>query len=85
MTSGIPVTRGWVFVLKTGEVVIDWADGRVQDIMTGDFMSYDEKDYGRPVQDTDLEMLRNNGRVDAYNARTVYLRPLPEPPRATID
>lgn len=85
MTSGVPVTRGWVFVLKTGEVVIDWADGRVQDIMSGEFRVYDEKDYGRPVQDTDLDNLRNNGRVESYDARTVYLRPLPEPPRATID
>jgi hypothetical protein len=85
MTSGIPVTRGWVFVLKTGEVVIDWADGRVQDIMSGDFLVCDEKDYGRPVQDTDLESLRNNGRVVSWDARTVYLVPLPEPPRHTID
>ena len=65
MTSGIPVTRGWVFVLKSGEVVIDWADGR--------------------VQDTDLENLRNNGRVVSWDARTVYLVPLPEPPRHTIE
>jgi hypothetical protein len=85
MTSGIPVTRGWVFVLKTGEVVIDWADGRVQDVMSGDFFVYDERDYGRPVQDTDLENLRNNGRVVSWDARTVYLVPLPEPPRHTID
>ena len=85
MPSGIPVTRGWVFVLKSGEVVIDWADGRVQDIMSGDFLVYDEKDYGRPVQDTDLESLRNNGRVVSWDARTVYLVPLPEPPRHTID
>jgi len=85
MSRGIPVTRGWVFVLRTGEPVIDWGDGRVQDIMTGDFLRYDEKDFGRPVQDTDLEMLRANGRVDSYDARTVYLRPLPEPPRTTID
>ena len=85
MTSGIPVTRGWVFVLKSGEVVIDWGDGRVQDILSGDFLVYDEKDFGRAVQDTDLENLRNNGRVVSWDARTIYLVPLPEPPRHTIE
>jgi hypothetical protein len=85
MPSGIPVTRDLVFVLKTGEIVLDWGDGRVQDIMTGEFLKFKESDYGRAVMDPDLEILRNNGRVEAYDNRRVFLRPLPEPPRPTID
>ncbi len=85
MSGGIPVTREWVFVLKTGEVVVDWGDGRVQDILTGDFLTFNEHDYGRAVMDQDLESLKNNGRVEAFDARMVDLRPLPEAPRPTID
>jgi hypothetical protein len=85
MTTGIPVTREWVFALQSGEIVLDWGDGRVQDILTGDFRVFDEHDYGRPVTDSDLEALRNNGRVESYDGHRVYLRPLPEPPRKTID
>lgn len=85
MPGGFPVTRGLVFVLNSGEVVFDWGDGRVQDILTGEFHSFDERDYGRAVLDADLEMLKNNGRVESYDDRIVYIRHLPEPPRRTLD
>ena len=85
MTSGIPVPRSLVFVLNTGEVVFDWGDGRVQDVMSGEFLPFDETNYGRAVLDAELDSLRNNGRVESFDARTVRLRPLPEPPRATIE
>jgi hypothetical protein len=85
MSGGIPVSRSLVFVLSSGEPVLDWGDGRVQDILTGEFIEFDESRYGRPISDGDLEALKNNGRVEDYNARTVHLRPLPEPPRQMID
>lgn len=85
MPRGIPVSRSLVFVLATGEVVVDWGDGRVQDILTGEFRPFRESEYGRPVNDTDLEQLKNNARLEAYDAWMVYLRPLPEPPRKTIE
>jgi hypothetical protein len=81
----LPVPRGWVFVLKTGDVVIDWGDGRVQDILTGEFRSLSPHDPGETVSDADLEALKNSGRVQGYDVRMVYLRPLPEPPRPTIE
>jgi hypothetical protein len=71
--------------MKSGEVVVDWGDGRVQDVLTGDFLPYTEQDYGGAVQDTDLAALQRNGRVEFYDARTIYLSPLPEPPRKTIE
>jgi hypothetical protein len=85
MTSGFPVVRDLIFMLKSGEIVVDMGDGRVQDVRTGEFIAFSERDYGRAVTDADLEMLKNNGRVIAYNPRMVYLTPLPEPPRSTID
>lgn len=85
MSSGTPIPRDLIFVLKTGETVVDWGDGRVQDIESGGFIPFRESDYGRPISDQDLDRLRNIGRVIDYDARTVFLRPLPEPPRRTID
>jgi hypothetical protein len=85
MPSGIPVPRDLIFVLKTGEFVLDVGDARVQDVQTGEFVAFHERDYGRGILDGDLEILKNNGVVTFYDARTVYLRPLPEPPRRTID
>jgi len=85
MTSGTPVARGLVFMLQTGEIVVDWGDGRVQDIQTGKFLEFQESDYGGAVTDSDLERLKDIGRVVSCTNRTVYLRPLPEPPRPTIE
>jgi hypothetical protein len=85
MTRGIPVSRSLVFVLQSGEAVVDWGDNRVQDVLSGEFRTFQESDYGRPIMDADLESLKNNGRVEAYDAMLVYLRPLPEPPRKTIE
>lgn len=85
MAGGIPVPRDLVFVLRTGETVLDVGDGRVQDVQTGEFMEFRERDYGRAILDGDLETLKNNGVVHAYDARIIYLRPLPEPPRRTIE
>ncbi len=85
MTRGMPVARSLVFVLKRGDIVVDWGDGRVQDILTGEFIRYHESDFDRAVTDGDLNSLRNSGRLEGYDARTVFLRPLPEPPRETLE
>lgn len=85
MTTGLPIPRGWITLAKSGEIILDWGDGRVQDVLTGDFLQIQEADLGRPVSDAELDILRKNGRVESYDARTVYLRPLPEPPRPTIE
>jgi len=85
MARGMPVPRSLVFLTVTGEAVVDWGDGRVQDITSGGFMTYSESNYSRPLTDVELQTLKNNGRVEDYDDRMVYLRPLPEPPRKTID
>ena len=85
MPRGIPVSRSLIFVLKSGDAVVDWGDGRVQDILQGEFRPYNEGEYGRAVSDVDLEQLRKNGRIEAYDANMVYIRTLPEAPSKTID
>jgi len=85
MNRGLAVPRGWVFVLRTGEYVVDWGDGRVQDLLSGEFQKFIESQYGRAISDSDLASLKNNGRVESYDSTTVYLRPLPEPPLRTIE
>ena len=85
MTTGLPVPRGWVLLTKSGEVVLDWGDGRVQDVLTGDFLQLSEQDFDRAANDADLEVMRKAGRVESFDARTVYLRPLPEPPRPALE
>lgn len=85
MPGGTPIPRDLVFVLKSGEIVVDWGDGRVQDIETGEFHPFKEKDYGRAISDSDLDRLKLMGRVDSFDPRTVFLLPLPEPPRRTIE
>ena len=85
MNRGLAVPRGWVFVLKTGEHVVDWGDARVQDLLSGEFMEFSEQDYGWGISDSDLSSLKNNGRVESFDSSMVYLRPLPEPPLRTID
>jgi hypothetical protein len=85
MTSGTPIPRGLVFVLKSGEVVVEWGEGRVQDILTGDFLDFKESDYAGAVSDSDLEVLKKNGQVVSYDNRIVVVQSLPEPPRETIE
>jgi len=85
MTRGMPVARSLVFVLETGGIVVDWGDGRVQDPLTRAFIPCQESDVDRVVTDGGLNSLRNNGRLEVYDAATVFLRPLPEPPRKTLE
>ncbi len=84
-TSGIPVARDLIFVLKSGETVVDWGDGRAKDIHTGELIQYEESDFGRAILDTDLDTLKNNGLVESYDAHIVYLQSLPQRPQRTLD
>jgi len=85
MPRGFAVPRSLVFVLDTGETVFDWGEGNVQDIMSGDLLPFREGVFSRPISDAELQMLKNNGRVEAYDNQTIYLRSLPDVPRKTID
>jgi hypothetical protein len=83
MTAGTPVNRDWIYVLQDGRIVIEWEEGTLQDIQTGDFLR--QGAFGHPVQDNELERLRMNGRIEKYDTRVIYLRALPENKRKTIE
>jgi hypothetical protein len=85
MPSGVPIDRQWVYVLEDGRPVVDWGDGLVQDLLRGDFFSSGEGEFGHPIRDDQLEILKRAGRIDQYNSRHVFIYSLPERPRPTIE
>ncbi len=85
MTEGTPVERGWVLMLKDGTVAVDWGNGLAQDIVSGDFFPLDERRVSHVVQEHELEILVRMGRIKGYDRQYVYLFPLPEPPRRTLE
>ena len=85
MTGGTPVNRSFVVILRNGIPAIDWGEGLFQDILSGDFIHCVEMDIDHTIQDEELDQLARTGRIYSYNTQTIYLYPLPEPPRQTIE
>ena len=85
MSGGTPVHRQWVLVLHDGEIVVDWGDGWVQNVYSGEFMQIDQIQTSLSVQNDDLEMLVRAGRVDHYDGQQVWFINLPERPVRSID
>ena len=85
MPEGMPVNRNFVVMMKDGVPAIDWGDGLFQDILTGDFFDRQDKDVDHTIQDKELDPLVFARRIYSYDAATIYLFPLPEPPRRTIE
>lgn len=85
MSDGTPIEKQYIYVLKDGAFVVDWGDGQVQDLMTGEFRPYRESDFGHIVYDRELDILVRRGRVVDYDSRKVYLAPLPEGGRRMLD
>jgi hypothetical protein len=85
MSSGTPINRQWVIVLKDGNIVIDWGDGLFQDVRSGDFINVTEKEISHHVLNEELDILVHAGRVAAYTSLVIYFNSLPERPQRTID
>ena len=83
--AGIEVPKQYMYVLKDGRMVVDWGEGQVQDVMTGDFLRFREADIGHPMMNKELDILIARGRVSSYDSRHVYLLPLPEGKRKMLD
>jgi hypothetical protein len=81
----MPISRQWIFVLNNGSPVIEWEDGLVQDLLSGEFIHSEERDYGHPIRDDELDMLYRAGRVERYDTQHVYIYSLPEQSRRTLD
>ncbi len=76
--SSSPMPRNQVFILDDGSVVVQWTEARVQDIQTGVYRNYSPKDFGRRLNDYELERLKEQGIIEEYNRSSVWLYALPE-------
>jgi hypothetical protein len=81
--TGTPVDREWVYALGDGRIVVEWGEGTLQDIMTGDFLPQGE--FGHELLNHELDNLRVAGYIEDFDSRKVYLRPLPERKRTMLD
>lgn len=81
MPMGAAVGRHWVFILNNGDVVIDWGNDRFQDVYTGEFITFKEKEFSRHlIQDSQLDYLKRTGYITGYDHNMVYFTSLPEQP-----
>lgn len=85
MSSGTPINRTWVLVMRDGSVMIDWGGGRFLDINSGDLRACSEREISHHIQDAELDHLKSTGQVSSYNSHTVYFPGLPERPLRTIE
>jgi hypothetical protein len=85
MPDGTPFGRDFVLVFEDGRIVLDWGDGLLQDLETGDFFHGEEKYSSRKIENAELELLKRAGRVKYFNKREVFFLNLPERPAETID
>lgn len=77
--SGSAIPRHQVFTLADGTFVIQWAEDRVQELMTGQYRQFDYKrDFGHAITNYELAQLRTSGRVEHYNNHYIWVYPLPE-------
>lgn len=83
--GGTPINRHWIVILQDGTTAIDWGDGLFQDILSGDFSHKCEGDVSHTILDEELEHLRLANHIYRYDANLVYIHPLPESPKRTID
>ena len=85
MREGTPVDRQWVLVLKDGLVIVDWGSGLGQDLATGEFLHFEERQVSHVAYDEELALLVRQGRILAFDRRLVYLGSLPDLPRKSIE
>jgi hypothetical protein len=85
MTTGKPINRQWIYILKDGTSVVEWEEDLVQDLLSGDFLHPSRSEFSHPIRDDELNILLRAGRIDRYDAREVYLNSLPEQMRRMLD
>jgi CheY-like chemotaxis protein len=83
--SGTPVPRRTVFILADGSFVVQWDENRVQDLLSGNYRRYEDKDFGHVITEYELNQLQAAGRVEHYNDQYIWLHALPEQGRFPND
>ncbi len=85
MTDGTPFSRDFILVFEDGRIVLDWGDGLLQDLESGDFFRGSEGYASRKIENSELDLLKRAGRVRWFDKREVYFLNLPERPSPTLD
>jgi hypothetical protein len=78
INSAIAVPRSRVFVTVDGMFVVHWEENRVQDLLSGRYLPFTEKQFDAPVTDWELQQLRSRGVVESFDESFVCLQRVPE-------
>ncbi len=76
--DGSPIARHLIFTLQDGSFVVQWDQNRVQDLLSGRLVPFEDKDYGHAITDFELDQLRDAGRLSHYDRSFIWLHALPE-------
>ena len=68
------IHRKWFFVHKNGKLLLDWGQGKAQEVLSGQFISYVPKDYVHAVKDEMLVGLMETGKVIRFDQEQVVIR-----------
>jgi hypothetical protein len=85
MPNGTPVNRHYVVVTNDGRAVIDWGTSLYQDMCTGEFVTCAEPEISHQAQNDELETLKRSGYIETFDEFNVYVHPLPEQGRRTLE
>lgn len=72
------IARTRLFVLLDGSFVVKWSENRVQELLTGQYRSFERRDFGAAITDFELNQLRQAGIVRAFDKDYVWLSVTPE-------
>jgi len=75
--ESIPIPRSRVFVLNDGTFVVQWEEKRVQILLSGKYLAYQDDDFGNPITNWELNQLKQAGIVESYDDELIHLSPLP--------
>ena len=78
MSGGMIVNRSCILVMPDGHTVVDWGDGRAQDLDTGNFFELSSDMTCYSVSEDDLAFLVKTGRILKYDHLNVHLASLPD-------
>ncbi len=77
INGSVAVPRSRVFVTVDGLFVVHWEENRVQDLLSGRYLTFTEKQFDAPVTDWELHQLRNWGVVESFDEAFVWLQRVP--------
>lgn len=72
------IPRDQIFVLLDGVFVVKWSDNRVQELLTGQYRQFDNRDFGSHITDFELNQLKQAGIVETFDDSSVWLTEAPE-------